>query len=95
MGVRGDVLPAGRQHERDGAGEVDQQVRKQKNERYKTKIFQLQLLARGEAVPGVDARRQPRREPGGRQQSRHLRRELEPLPRHPGRLQGLQVRVIQ
>ena len=31
MGVRGDVLPAGRQHERDGAGEVDQQVRKQKN----------------------------------------------------------------
>ena len=31
MGVRGDVLPAGRQHERDGAGEADQQVRKQKN----------------------------------------------------------------
>ena len=31
MGVRGDVLPAGRQHERDGTGEADQQVRKRKH----------------------------------------------------------------
>ena len=42
-------------------------------------------------VPRLHPGRQPRRQPGGGQPGGHLRRELEPLPRHPGRVQSLQV----
>lgn len=49
--------------------------------------LRLQPVVRGEAVSGVDARRQPGHQPRGRQQGRRHGRQLEPVPRLAGCVQ--------
>ena len=76
MAAGRELLPAGRQHERLGARAPHQL---------------LQCQPRGEALPRVDAGRQPGGQPGGRQQGHHIRRQLEPFSRLPGRVSRVQV----